>query len=552
MGSHTVFSGMSGMRDEPVFPFVPKTLVADDQADVLTALRLLLKGEGYQIDAVTSPAGVLEALAGSCYDLLLMDLNYARDTTSGQEGLDLLTRIQTIDDTLPVVVMTGWGSIDLAVEAMRRGVRDFIQKPWDNARLLDIVRNQIQHGVGVRMKRRLEREKRQAVIRLHEAGSYQVLQSLVLENLQRAIGCGTAVLFSRNSEESSFGPTAEVGLSKEILAFPGIATHSVVIQTLSDSPTSTVVIRERNPFLAEIPFLQQVQAIALVPIRHQEELLGFISLGAKISGQEYSPEELAFAAEMAVQMAHSLDNLRLRGQDREMVEAREIQQKLIPKDIPQIPGYEISDAWRPASVVSGDYFDVLKLGEDRLALCIGDVAGKGMPAALLMSNAQATVRAFASASVMPQDLCEKVNRVVCSNIAEDRFITFFYALLDARSRRLHYANAGHNPPILVRRDGRAHRLEEGGPVLGVFPDWHCASSSIELKPGDRMLLFTDGLTEVQSPAGEEFGERRLVDLVAEKRSLSAVQLQEAVMQAAVEFSNGHFLDDATAIVLAVE
>jgi serine phosphatase RsbU (regulator of sigma subunit)/FixJ family two-component response regulator len=540
------------MRDESVLPFVPRTLVADDQPDVLTALRLLLKGEGYQIEAVTSPAGVLEALAGGCYDLLLMDLNYARDTTSGQEGMDLLSQIQTIDDTLPVVVMTGWGSIDLAVEAMRRGVRDFIQKPWDNTRLLDIVRNQIQYGIGLRTKRRLEREKGYAVARLREASSYQALQSLVLENLQKAIGCSTAVLFSRNSEESSFGPTAELGLPKEILTLPGIATDSVVVQALSVNPAGAALMREGNPVLAEISFLHQVQATALVPIRHQEELIGFISIGRKTSGLEYSPEELSFAAEMAVQMAHSLNNLRLRGQDREMVEAREIQQKLIPKDIPKIPGYEISDAWRPASVVSGDYFDVLKFGEDRLALCIGDVAGKGMPAALLMSNAQAAVRAFADASVMPQDLCEKVNRVVCSNITEYKFITFFYALLDARSRRLHYANAGHSPPILVRGDGRAYRLEEGGPVLGVFPDWQCASSSIELKPGDRILLFTDGLTEVRSSAGEEFGEKRLVELVVEKRSLSATQLQEAVMQAAVEFSNGHFLDDATAIVLAVE
>src|SRR5205085_2905847 len=108
--------------------FTPRTLIADDQPDVLAALRLLLKGEGYQTEAVTSPAAVLEAVESRDFDLVLMDLNYARDTTSGQEGLDLVSRIQALDNTLPVVVMTAWGSIELAVEAMRRGVRDFVQK----------------------------------------------------------------------------------------------------------------------------------------------------------------------------------------------------------------------------------------------------------------------------------------------------------------------------------------------------------------------------------------------------------------------------------------
>src|SRR2546422_8268071 len=136
----------------------PRTLIADDQPDVLEALRLLLKSEGYQIEAVNSPAGVLEKLKSNSYDLLLMDLNYTRDTTSGEEGLDLLTRIQAIDQTLPVVAMTAWGSIELAVEAMRRGVRDFVLKPWENARLLSILRTQTELCKSLRKEQRLEAE----------------------------------------------------------------------------------------------------------------------------------------------------------------------------------------------------------------------------------------------------------------------------------------------------------------------------------------------------------------------------------------------------------
>ncbi|MGH9628605.1 MAG: sigma-54-dependent transcriptional regulator [Bryobacteraceae bacterium] len=137
-----------------------RILIADDQADVLEALRLLLKSEGYQIDAVSSPPAVISALESRDYDVLLIDLNYTRDTTSGQEGLDLLDRVQSMDSTLPVIVMTAWGSVEVAVEAMRRGARDFVQKPWDNARLLSIVSTQMALSDALRRGQRLEAENR--------------------------------------------------------------------------------------------------------------------------------------------------------------------------------------------------------------------------------------------------------------------------------------------------------------------------------------------------------------------------------------------------------
>src|SRR6202521_3798752 len=138
----------------------PRILIADDQADVLEALRLLLKGEGYQIEAVTSPAAVVTALETRDFDVVIMDLNYTRDTTSGQEGLDLLSRIRAIDAVLPVIVMTAWGTVGLAVEAMRRGARDFIQKPWENERLLSVVKTQIDLSNAIRRGMRLEAENR--------------------------------------------------------------------------------------------------------------------------------------------------------------------------------------------------------------------------------------------------------------------------------------------------------------------------------------------------------------------------------------------------------
>jgi DNA-binding NtrC family response regulator len=137
-----------------------RILIADDQPDIVEALRLLLKSEGYKTEAVMSPAAVLQAIEDRDFDALLMDLNYTRDTTSGQEGLDLLSRIQTLDAALPVVVMTAWGSVELAVEAIRRGARDFVQKPWENARLLTILKTQIELGKALRKGQRLEAENR--------------------------------------------------------------------------------------------------------------------------------------------------------------------------------------------------------------------------------------------------------------------------------------------------------------------------------------------------------------------------------------------------------
>ena len=137
-----------------------RLLIADDQRDVLEALRLLLKPEGFSIETATSPAGVLDALGLREFDAVLIDLNYTRDTTSGQEGLDLLSRIQAVDSTLPVIVMTAWSSVDLAVEAMRRGARDFVQKPWENARLLSVLRTQLELGGALRRSQRLEAENR--------------------------------------------------------------------------------------------------------------------------------------------------------------------------------------------------------------------------------------------------------------------------------------------------------------------------------------------------------------------------------------------------------
>jgi sigma-B regulation protein RsbU (phosphoserine phosphatase) len=371
----------------------PRTLIADDQPDVLEALHLLLKREGYQIEAVNSPKAVLDRLHDREYDVLLMDLNYALDTTSGQEGLDLLARVQKLDSTLPVVVMTAWGSIRLAVEAMQRGAADFVEKPWDNSKLLSTLRTQIE---------------------------------------------------SRNERRS------------------GAARESGEIEAASAT-----------------------------------------------------------------------------------------QRGLLPQAIPQFPGYEISAAWRPAGAVSGDYLDLLRLDANHLALSVADVIGKGVPAALLMSNVQAAVHALAGEMLPTGELCRRINRIVAANVGSGKFITFFYGVLDS-ARRFSYTNAGHCEPILVRQNGECVRMNHGGVVLGVFPDWEYREEHVDLEPGDRLVLFTDGITEIANATGEEFGEERLMELLRANRALDAEAIEKRVMAAIAEFSGGNFQDDATLIVTAVE
>ena len=372
----------------------PRILIADDQPDLLDALRLLLKGHGIDYEAVTSPEAAVAALESRAFDLVLMDLNYTGDTTSGREGIDLLARVQRIDRLLPVVVMTGWASVDLAVEAMRRGVRDFVQKPWNNAQLIATLRQEIDAG--------RERRKSEAAER------------------------------------------------------------------------------------------------------------------------------------------------------RELAEALKIQQRLLPQQVPQIDGWEIAASWQPASGVGGDCFDAIRFSDSRLALSIADVVGKGIPAALLMSNLQAAVRAFASEAAEPQALCHQVNRILCGNIAEGRFISFFYCVLDAPTGVLTYTNAGHYLPMLVRADGSVERLGEGGPVLGVLADADYGQAHVSLGAGDRVVLFTDGLTEARDGGDDEFGETRLLDAAVLHRACSAPALQARLADAVASFTGGRLQDDATLIVLAAD
>jgi serine phosphatase RsbU (regulator of sigma subunit) len=368
-----------------------RILIADDQMHVLDALQILLRGCGLATEAVTHPGDVLRALETGQFDAVLMDLNYAHDDIAGGEGLELVSQIRSMDNLLPVVVMTAWSSVDLAVEAMRRGASDFIQKPWENRDLVQKLQNQ-----------------------------------------------------------------------------------------LSWARTQRWAQRQR---------------------------------------------------------------------DEELQEAREIQDSLLPKKLPEVAGYEVSAMTQPLRFVGGDYYNVVRLSERHTVLCIADVAGKGLPAALLMSSLQAALKPLIWQRLAPRELCHRLNRILCDLTPVGKFISFFYAVLDSADNRLTYCNAGHNPPLLIRPDGTSTELKAAGAVLGQFPQWLYEQSELQIRSGDKLLLFTDGLVESCNADEEWFGEHNLIRIARENPSSSAEDLMGLLIRSASQHSGEHFQDDASLIVL---
>lgn len=254
---------------------------------------------------------------------------------------------------------------------------------------------------------------------------------------------------------------------------------------------------------------------------------------------------------LELQRVVEIGNTRSQEQAQELNKAREIQEGLLPKKIPQVKGLEVEGTWQPASVVGGDYFDVLKFSDSKIGVCIGDVVGKGMSAALLMANLQASFRAFAAEDVTPGALLGKLNEVVCNNIASDKFVTFWYCTIDTTKNSVTYAGAGHWPPILFHKSGEGVPLREGGTPLGIFPGWKYEDGEFPLASGDRLVLYTDGLTEAMNSDEQEFGEARLLELCSSNIGLSGSELLAAIRKEVVAFCHGNFQDDFTLVVVAV-
>jgi phosphoserine phosphatase RsbU/P len=365
-----------------------RVLICDDQPDVLVALRLLLKGQGWQAVAVDSPRALYHAIHTQIFDLILVDLNYTRDTTSGAEGIDLLSTLESQGNATPVMVMTAWSSFELAVEAMRRGACDFIQKPWDNDRLVAAIRKQA------------ESERRRK-------------------------------------------------------------------------------------------------------------------------------SELEIAAN--------------------------VQQKLFPRKQRTFQTVDYAGMCLAAREVGGDYYDFLDIAEHTLGFVLGDVSGKGVPAALLMANLQACFRNQPPGALLrPADALQAVNRHFYESTAAERFATLFFGIYDDRTRRLRYVNCGHVAPLLLRAGGQLERLDATATMLGAFPVWRSGERQLTLGAGDTLVVYSDGVTEAGIDSAEqtgEFGEERLAELLRAHRGEPAAALARSIVDTVTRFDGVTRSDDVTVVAV---
>ncbi len=362
-----------------------KVLVVDDQPDVREALRLLLKSAGYSIETAESPNDALAATAYADYDLIIVDMNYTWDTTSGQEGLQLLDRLRAQRRDVPVVAMTGWSTIELAVEAMHHGACDFIPKPWDNRHFLEVVR-------------------------------------------------------------------------KHLLAEP----------------------QERRPIDAELAI------------------------------------------------------------------ARKVQRKLLPLPHFSAYGVECECASLPAGEISGDLYDFFAIDSGRMAFILGDVCGKGIGAALLVANLQATIRSHQDLARSPSKLMDRVNGLFFQSTRPEHFATLFFGVYEANARTIRYVNCGHPSPVLLRANGESELLDATATVLGAFNERVFDEKIVSLVPGDRVVLFSDGFSEAKMEDGDDGWALETIRAFGRKR---ANGLAGALASAAA--SAGEQADDITVMDIRV-
>jgi sigma-B regulation protein RsbU (phosphoserine phosphatase) len=303
---------------------------------------------------------------------------------------------------------------------------------------------------------------------------------------------------------------------------------------------------------------EETRSALVIPIDVRERRLGVLNLesnrrDAFDANDEWLVRAFAHQVAIALDRAELFDKqIQVRRMNEQIAVARTIQQSFLPQKAPQIEGFDLAGANFPSEEVGGDYFDFVPIVPGQWGIAIADVSGKGIPAALIMSGFRASLIAEIRNNFAIRTILRKVNNVLKEMTPRDNFITAFYGVLDAGNRMFTYSNAGHNPPLLFRAGGKVERLQEGGPLVGVIADARYDEVPVRLGSGDLVLMYTDGVTEGMRGDGEEFGERRLIELVQQSRHLNSSDLCQRVHQAVSEFSGGGMrLDDLTLVALQV-
>jgi sigma-B regulation protein RsbU (phosphoserine phosphatase) len=319
-------------------------------------------------------------------------------------------------------------------------------------------------------------------------------------------------------------------------------------------------LAKQKKFALVAEFLAQIGIVAVVPMQLQNHVKGAVLLGEKLRGSEYTKGDLEFLYSLANLAIISIENARLfreaiekQKMEDELAIAREIQQGLLPTTLPRIAGFEIAAINITSKQVGGDYYDVLPIHFNEYVLAIGDVSGKGTPAALLMANVQAALRAFAPMGLSLPVATARINDLTCSNTGRDKFITFFWGYLNTATKEFRYVNAGHNPPYLLRGNGKIERLELGGIILGLMQTLTpYQEGSVVLESGDVVVMFTDGVSEAMNAEEVDFTEERLEEVLKTVRSKSPSEIIHAIQAALETHTQGTpQSDDITMLILKV-
>ena len=340
------------------------------------------------------------------------------------------------------------------------------------------------------------------------------------------------------------------------------------IETWSQA-LNAVLSTQREERTSEHDTLRTIKARILVQIKQKNELVGILSFGPRRAGFQYSGADRELLMSIAAQLALVIDNARLTERmvaqermRRELALAAEVQQRLLPAKPPQGTAMEIAGFCEPARGVGGDYYDFINFDNRQLGLAIADVAGKGMPAALLMSTVQATLRSLTArnGSAVSENhelasIVGKLNKLLFNSTNGEHYVTFFYATFDQSTQLLRYVNAGHNPPLYLEADSDSdfRQLTSGGLVAGAFEHASYEQGTVQMKPNDLLFLYTDGLTEALNKNGEEFGTNRIMEALRSISSHSVEQIRDELVRRVKEWCTGMALyDDLTFVVMKVK
>ncbi len=323
---------------------------------------------------------------------------------------------------------------------------------------------------------------------------------------------------------------------------------------------SSVLVRDAqldDAFKGRMSIVEQkVHTMMGVPLQTKDRIIGLIYVDSPFVLREFTKDDLNLLTVMASICAVRIENARLalveegeRIMKRDLAQAAEIQNGMLPANAPIVEGTDLAGFNVPCRTVGGDYYDFFPYADGRLGLTLGDVSGKGMPASLMMMALHARVQVLAEDPGNLAEFMSRLNKTTCANCPSNRFITFFFCVLDTKTGDLAFANAGHNPPIIVRASGKAEMLEGGGPVLGIIPFAPYAERHVQLERGDMLVIYSDGVTEANNVNHEEYDEQRFIEVLKQNRERPAAEIVAAVTKSLNEFAAGApQADDITLLV----